>query len=165
MAGQAHSRFAVLLLLAAQGCAQPSRDPARLEHWYPSANEQGDALAAVFEGRIPCSRPELAGCDKVKVSLALYGKGHPDPPTTYKLALVYVAADPEGSRLVVSGSASVVRGTGLDPLATVYRLDARAPSELQAYWLIGKDILFVLDERLNPRVGTAGWSYVLNRTR
>jgi len=158
------SRFAALLVLAAQGCTQPSRDPAQLKPWYPSSNEQGDALVAVFEGRIPCSRPELAGCDKVKVSLALYGKGHPDPPATYKLALVYVAAEPEGSRLVVSGAASLARGTALDPLATVYRLDASAPRELQAFWLIGKDILFVLDERLNPRVGTAGWSYVLNRT-
>jgi hypothetical protein len=30
--------------------------------------------------------------------------------------------------------------------------------------LVGNDILFLLDGDLSPRVGTASWSYVLNRT-
>jgi hypothetical protein len=134
------------------------------EPWYPSANENGDPIFAVFEGRIPCTGPELIGCDKIKVALVLYQNSQSKTPTTFKLARVYVATSPEGRRLVVDGTLTVTHGTKLDPNATVYLLDASAPREFQAYWSIGQDILFILDGDLNPRVGTAGWSYVLNRT-
>ena len=154
----------VLVLFAPPGCAQPQRDPVAVEPWFPTLDEKGDPVFAVFEGRIPCNSPELIGCDKVKVSLVLYKDVRSNVPTNYKLARVYVATSPQGNRLVASGLLSVTRGTTLDPSATVYRLDANAPPEFRAHWAIGTDILFMLDERLNLKVGTAGWSYVLNRT-
>jgi hypothetical protein len=154
----------VLLLLTLSGCMYQQRHSTIPEPWYPSANENGDPIFAVFEGRIPCTDPELIGCDKIKVALVLYQDSHSKIPTTYKLARVYVATSPEGSRVVVDGALTVTHGTKLDPNATVYRLDASAPREFQAYWSIGQNILFILDNDLNPRVGTAGWSYVLNRT-
>jgi hypothetical protein len=119
----------------------------------------------VFEGRIPCADPARAGCEKIKVALVVYHDKESQQLTTYKLARIYVAAAPEGNREVVSGALNVARGTRLHADETVYQLDAAAPKEFQNYWLIGDDILFLLDDALKPMVGTAGWSYVLNRTR
>ena len=116
-------------------------------------------------GRIPCEDSEQIGCDKIKVALVLYQGSKSKTPTTYKLARVYVATSPEGNRVVVDGALTVTQGTKLDPNATVYRLDANVPREFRAYWFIGENILFILDKELSPKVGTAGWSYVLNRTR
>jgi hypothetical protein len=155
--------FCLLIFLGLSACASAKRDAPAFNPWYPATTDNGDTLLAVFEGRIPCVEPELAGCDKIKVALALYRHGTSETPTSYKLARVYVAANPEGARMTVGGAVSVSRGTKLDPSATVYRLDENAPLEFQAYWVIGQDILFILDKDLNPRVGTASWSYVLNR--
>ena len=154
----------VLLLVTLSGCMYQQRYPTIPEPWYPSANENGDPIFAVFEGRIPCTDPEQIGCEKIKIALVLYHGSKSKAPTTYKLARVYVATSPEGSRVVVDGALTVTHGTKLDPNATVYRLDASAPREFQAYWAIDQNILFILDKDLNPKVGTAGWSYVLNRT-
>lgn len=154
-----------LLLIGLSGCMSLHDKPAAFEPWYPSTNENGDALFAVFEGRIPCTDPDRVGCGAVKVALVVYRNATSAVPTSYKLARVYVAESPEGQRMVVDGRLHMVRGTNLDPDAAVYRLDSHAPPGFQLYWLIGPDILFMLDADLNPRVGTAGWSYVLNRTR
>jgi hypothetical protein len=78
---------------------------------------------------------------------------------------VYVAEEPEGARIVTDGIWSITKGTKLDPNAVVYNLDFNAPEEFRAFWAIGDDILFVLDQNLSPRVGTAGYGYALNRTR
>jgi hypothetical protein len=155
--------FYLLVLVCVPACASAPLDSRVPDPWYPASRENGDSLFAVFEGRIPCVEPKLAGCDKIKVALALYRDGQSETPTSFTLARVYVAASPEGARIVVGGQMSVSRGTKLDPGATVYRLDANAPPEFQSYWAIGQNILFILDKDLNPRVGTASWSYVLNR--
>jgi hypothetical protein len=157
--------LSAVALLALQSCVQPPSALRAVDPWYPALNPQGHPVFAVFEGRIPCNRPEFLDCDKIKVSLVLYKDGRSETPSTYALGRVYVAATPEGSLTVVAGAVSVTHGTALDPAAMVYRLDAGAPREFRAYWTIGRDILFILDEQLYPRVGTAGWSYVLNRTR
>lgn len=156
----------VLFVGFAAGCnpAEPTK-PATIVPWYPESNEAGDPVFAVFEGRIPCADPARVGCDKIKVALVIYHDAKSKNLTTYKLARIYVATSPDGSREVVSGSLKVARGTKLHADETVYQLDAAAPKEFQNYWLIGDDILFFLDDNLKPMVGTAGWSYVLNRTR
>ena len=155
----------VVTLLALQSCGQSPSSVRAVDPWYPALNPQGHRIFAVFEGRIPCNRSDLVDCDKIKVSLVLYKDGRSEAPSTFALGRVYVAAAPEGSLAVVTGQVSVTQGTALDSAATVYRLDAEAPREFRAYWAIGRDILFILDEQLYPRVGTAGWSYVLNRTQ
>jgi hypothetical protein len=155
----------VLWLCILSGCAVEQPGSTLPERWYPPTNDRGDPIFAVFEGRIPCTDSKLSGCDKIKVALALYRDTKSQAPTTYKLARVYVATSPEGARSVVDGAWTVTRGMKLNPGAAVYRLDAGAPPEFRAYWSIGEDILFVLDKDMSPRVGTAGWSYVLNRTQ
>jgi hypothetical protein len=150
-----------LLLAGVCACApQPVIEP-----WYSDVNEAGDPLAGVFEGRVPCTEPGLVACEKVKIALALYRDKQTQALTTYRLARVYVSADPEGARSIATGPVATGRGTRLDPNATIVRLDEKVPAEFRSYWRVDENIFFLLDQDLAPRVGTASWSYVLNRTR
>ncbi|MFO1349930.1 MAG: copper resistance protein NlpE N-terminal domain-containing protein [Gammaproteobacteria bacterium] len=151
--------LAALILIILSGCGQFGKTPPAVEPWYPTVNENGDPVFAVFESRIPC-----ADCQKIKFALALYRDPKTKAPTTYKLARVYVARSPE-DRMVNEGHWMIKHGTRLNPQATVYQLDANAPSEFRWFWAIGEDILFILDQDLNPRVGTAGYGYALNKIR
>jgi hypothetical protein len=146
--------FVLVLAFLAAACGST---PAPLEPWYPAHNARGEAVAAVFESRIPCD-----DCQTIKLGLALYRDAR-GAPTTYRMARVHVGKGDE--RTVNEGAWRIERGTKLDPQAPVVRLDGNAPAEFRAFWTIGEDILFVLDRDLSPRVGTAGYGYALNRTR
>lgn len=154
----------IMAAVGGSGCRQATPPSTPLVPWYPAVNENGDPIAAVFEGRIPCFESGYVNCDKIKVALVLYEDQETKAPTTYKLARVYVAESLEGARQVVQGDWTKSVGTNLDPDAEVYELDSNAPPEFRKYWKIGDGILLMLDEGLMPKVGTAGWSFVLNRT-
>jgi hypothetical protein len=126
--------------------------------WYPETNPRGDTVAAVFESRIPCD-----DCEKIKFAIALYRDQATDEPSTYLMARVYVARSDE--RLLNHGTWAVARGMALDSQALVYRLDPSSPAEFRAFWAIGQDILFILDDSLRPRVGDGGYSFALSRVR
>ena len=153
-------RGIVLLLICVMsittGCNAQSKTPITVEPWYPATNKNGDEVFAVFESRIPCD-----DCEKIKFALALYVDSKTQQPTTYQMARVYVAKG--NDRTINTGTWTIIRGTSLDSQAVVYQLDANAPDEFQYYWAIGNEILFILDQEMNPRVGTAGYSYALNR--
>jgi hypothetical protein len=140
----------------ATGCNTQPKTPATVEPWYPATNENGDGVFAVFESRIPCD-----DCEKIKFALALYMDSETKMPTTYQMARVYVAKG--NDRTINTGTWTITHGTSLNSQAVVYRLDTNAPQEFQFFWAIGEDILFILDQEMNPRVGTAGYSYALNR--
>lgn len=128
-------------------------------------NDAGDPVGAVYEGRVPCSDMDPPSCEKVKVALVLYQEIDSGALTTYKLARVYVGDTPEGRQERTEGAVTVAPGTSLDPGATVYELDSSAPLDFRLFWAIGDDLLFILDQHRQPKVGTASWSYVLNRTQ
>jgi hypothetical protein len=151
-------RYKVMVWITLMGWPGVTEAFAQAGSWYPTVNENGDSIFAVFESRIPC-----ADCERLKFALVLYRSSEANLPTTYRMARVYVGKGDE--RIVNQGTWSVVQGTHLDPEAVVYRLDEQAPEEFRLFWAIGEDILFILDRDLNPRVGDAGYSYALNRTR
>jgi len=155
-------RGIVLLLICVAsittGCNAQSKTPITVEPWYPATNENGNEVFAVFESRIPCD-----DCEKIKFALALYVDSKTQQPTTYQMARVYVGTG--NDRTINTGTWTIIRGTSLDSQAVVYRLDENAPDEFQYFWAIGDNILFILDQGMNPRVGTAGYSYALNRIR
>jgi hypothetical protein len=144
------------LVLACLAACSPA--PTAIEPWYQATNAGGDPLFAVFESRIPC-----ADCQTIKFALVLYRDRASGAPSTYRLARVHVGKGDE--RTVSEGTWRMARGTKLDPQALVYQLDANAPVEFRAFWAIGRDLLFILDRDLQPRLGTAGYGYALNRTR
>ncbi len=145
-----------ILTSTATGCNAQTKTPTTVEPWYPATNKNGDEVFAVFESRIPCD-----DCEKIKFALALYVDSKTQQPTTYQMARVYVAKG--NDRTINTGTWTITHGTSLDPQAVVYRLDTNAPEEFQYFWAIGDDILFILDQEMKPRVGTAGYSYALNR--
>jgi hypothetical protein len=143
---------------AAQLVNAPSKTTSRT----PVAS--GPSVLGVFDGRFPCA--EIAkdwkitvgsACEKVKWDLTLYQDPNTRQPTTYKLrgTLNRTAAR--------EGKWAVLRGTQADPQAVVYQLDADKPS-VSIYLLKGDDnVLFILDQERNLRVGNANLSYTLNR--
>jgi hypothetical protein len=126
--------------------------------WYPATNTNGDSVLAVYESRIPC--PD---CERLKFALVIYGNTQTGSPSTYTMARIYVGKN--NDRLTNSGEIVVKQGTSLDSMHIVYYLSTGAPKEYQIFWKVTKDILFILDDNLTPRVGDAGQGYALNRIR
>ncbi len=123
----------------------------------------GPDVFGVFEGRSPCQRiadqlgvPVEPQCGKAKWRLTLLRQGD-GTPGRYKVEGSLQLAGPR------EGSWSVLRGIPEDPDAVVYRL-APSTSASALLLLVGdENVLFFLDERLRPLVGSAQFSYVLNR--
>ena len=138
-----------------------SKPPEVFGPWYPPQNSDGDAAAADFENHVPCALdPVPAGnCQRIKLGVVLY-RNTAGEPTTYLISIVRVGVG--NDRETHEGTWTVGQGTGLDPEATVYRFDSSAPDHLRAFWPIGDDILFLLDQSGMPRVGDAAYGYALN---
>lgn len=117
-----------------------------------------------FEGRPPCLEiakqlniPISSDCIKLKWRLTLYHDAKTHQPTNYTL---------EGSffrEKVRKGNWAIVQTTKPHAGATVYQLDPGKPGQ-SFYFLKGDDnVLFILDENMNFRVGNSDFSYTLNR--
>ncbi|GAB4025824.1 hypothetical protein [Spirosoma gilvum] len=124
----------------------------------------GPSVVGEFHGRIPCSEiakdwkitvsPE---CWKVKWALILYQDPVTHLPTTYHLK---GSLNRSAAR---EGKWAMIRGIKNDPNAIVYQLDSDK-ADASIYLLKGDDdILFILDQQRNLRVGNENVSYTLNR--
>ena len=124
----------------------------------------GPSVLGEFHGRFPASeiardwkitiRPETW---KVKWALTLYQDSTTHQPTTYRLRGTL------NRSAVREGKWAIVRGTKNDPNTIVYQLDSDKP-DVSIYLLKGDDdVLFMLDQQRNFRVGTDYLSYTLNR--
>lgn len=155
-----HSTLSLLVvLLLSINNLQCQKEPTdHLTPWYPAKNASGQSVIAVYENRIPC-----ADCERTKVAVVLYGSSQPWQPQSYHLAQVFVGKSDD--RLEKFGSLVQKTGTGLDPQATYLQFDEQAPPELKYFWVIGENLLFILDQHLMPQVGDASHGYVLNRTK
>ena len=124
------------------------------------ANSSGDPLFGVFEGRAPCEEED---CSALKIGLALYRDDKTWVPTTYRLVRVYAGKSDE--QHASEGGWTVEGDVEGYPDSIVYALDANAPAEFRSYWAINDDLLLILGKKGRPRVGNAGFGYLLNRTR
>jgi hypothetical protein len=156
---------AVSMVIGGAGVGLWMREKARLdasatvrEPLYPTTNERGDPLRGVFAGRVPCG-----DCYAIKFMLVLYHAADTKAPSTYKLTRVHVGRG--NDRTVNEGTwAMATRGVAGYPNAIVYTLDSNAPAEFRSYWAINENLLLVLDQYGNPRVGNGGFGFILNRT-
>jgi hypothetical protein len=123
----------------------------------------GSAVLGVYGGRTPCTRilRELRiglndGCQRIKWRVTLFQDSVTLQPTRYRI---------EGSmhHAAREGAWRIVRGTATDPTAIVYLLDGTASEGPLRLLKADDDVLFVLDERGQPLVGTIDFSYTLNR--
>lgn len=137
-------------------CQKSSLPPQ--EPWYALTNAFGESVLAVYENKIPCR-----DCERIKVAVVLYGSQKPWLPKHYALARVMVGKN--NDRLETYGSLSQKTGTGLDPRAVYLQFDDQAPPDFKNFWVIGEHLLFILDERLMPKVGDESHGYVLNRIK
>lgn len=126
---------------------------------YPEVNANGDPILAVFDGRVPCSLEKCVG-GRLKVELVLYQNKQTKIPTTYWLGLIGSSGN---DRIVTKGSWTTHQGVKGYPEAVVYELDSNTELDFRHYWKVNDNILFLLDENLNPKAGNAAWGYTLNR--
>jgi hypothetical protein len=124
----------------------------------------GAAVFGVFEGRSPChgiggelDMPQHAGCNKVKWRVTLYQNPETSAPTKYKVEGTLFRRAPR------EGTWSVIRGTKTDPNAVVYRLRETEKQPALLLWRADTNVLFFLDEKREPMVGSGEFSYTLNR--
>jgi len=124
----------------------------------------GPSVFGVFEGRSPClgiardlKIDVTGGCIKVKWRVTLYQNPETRLPSTYK---VEDSLHRQGAR---KGNWTILRGTETDPNAIVYRLFP-TKTEAALHLLKGDDnVLFFLNQELEPLVGHSEFSYTLNR--
>lgn len=122
---------------------------------------KGLSVVGVFEGRPPCQ--EIAkqlksatspDCTKIKCRLILFQDSNTFQPTTYKFL---------GRFLPPEGKWKIIKGTKSNPDAVVFQLDLGKPGD-SFYFLKGdENVLFILDEHKELRVGNVNFSYTLNR--
>lgn len=122
---------------------------------------KGPSLYGVFEGRPPCNEiekqlglPVRPDCIKVKWRITFYLDPVTHQPTTYELL---------GSLLPPSGKWIFSKGIPSDPNATVIELNPDIPGKKFCFYNGEGNVLFVLDEKKEFRVGGSYLSYTLNR--
>lgn len=136
---------------------------------------KGPSVLGVFEGRPPC--PEIAkqlnlpipgDCEKLKWDLVFYRDPVTLKPSTFTLYIAGggdVVKQEGGSyqRKILEGKWTIVKGPGSDPGAAVYALEF-GNAKTRMYLFKGdENVLFVLDENKEFRVGNEDFSYTLNR--
>lgn len=135
-----------------------------LTSFVKTAFAQGDTSSTIIlDARTPCA--EVAkdhdlnvqpGCFKLKWKIIL----HKDPvslqPTTYRIERT------DRRTNAVSGNWSIVQDSK-HPAAVIYRLDPTTP-DFTIFLLVGDyNVLFMLDENMQPYKGNELHSYTLNR--
>ena len=143
----------------------PGRPTLRAEGSYrllPRAS--GPTVYGIFGGRTPCMglvrvlRIGLTdGCQRLKWRVTLFQDADTRKPTTYRIEGTLHHPGREGAW-------RIVRGTAADADAVVYQLDGTAAEGPMLLWKVDDNVLFVLDERKQPLVGTIDFSYTLNRS-
>ena len=128
-----------------------------------SPRESGNTLFGIFGGRTPCTRLVRAlhitlndGCQRLKWRVTLLQNASTHEPTKYKI---------EGSlhHPGREGPWRIVRGTAADKDAVVYQLDGTATEGPMLLWKADDNVLFLLDDRKQPLVGTVDFAYTFSR--
>ena len=135
----------------------------------------GPSVFGVFEGRFPCPGVARqlkisidADCAKLKCDLTLYRDSVTFQPTKFVFTIVgggdVVKQEGGSYRLKrLEGNWTIVKGIKSNPDAVVVQLDF---GKLGAYLYLMKadeNVLFILDENKEFRVGNEDFSYTLNK--
>ena len=161
--------FAVplLLFLATNSCSQPN-------------SPGGSSVLGTFVASTPCSNgtrplpgiPVKADCQLIKWNLTLYQDELKKTPTTYKLYCLYGLPEQGttgliggGKKIEMEGKWTIIKGTRSNPNAIVYRLIDNKTTKTISFLHLGPDLLHLLDSDQRLMIGSAAWSYTLNRIR
>jgi len=137
----------------------------------------GQSVFGIFQGRAPCREMvrqlEIVpddDCTKLKLSLTLYRDPVTFQPTVYSFDILGAGdvVQLEGNsyrQKVLEGKWAITKGIRSNPAAEVYHLKLGKAGA--SFFLLKGDgnILFVLDENKEFRVGNEDFSYTLNRVQ
>jgi hypothetical protein len=157
--------LALLSLILISTCPSPA----------PSVSSRSEAFVATS----PCNEssrrwlqiPASAGCEMIKWDLTLHQDTNTLTPTTYTLNCVYglpqqgtLGLSNGGTRVAKQGKWTTAQGAKANPQAVVYKLDSSDSQQSLSFQKVNNNLLHLLDPDESLALGTAGWSYTLNRT-
>jgi hypothetical protein len=140
--------------------------------------ESGSSVLGVFVGSTPCDElprqflgiPANSPCERITWQLTLLTHQDTRLPITYKLASTYgmqAQSAPGfvggGTTVELQGTCATVKGTKANPDAMVYQLNADKPQRSVSFVKVGDDLLHLLNREKSLMIGSASWSYTLNR--
>jgi hypothetical protein len=136
------------------------------------------SLLGVYVASTPCSqgtRP-LPGmsvntdCEFIKWKLTLYQDASAKSPTTYTLQYLYGLSKPGttgfiegGKKGDMEGTWTISKGMGPDSHAIVYQLNDQKTGKTISLVRLNDHLLHLLDSDHHLMIGSAAWSYTLNR--
>lgn len=141
---------------------------------------ENSSVLGVFLASTPCSQgtkplpgiPVNADCKLIKWRLVLYEDKVKKTPTIYKLHCVYGSPKKgttglvDGGKIIeLEGKWTIVKGTASKPQATVYQLQDNRTDQTISFLKLNNDLLHLLDSDLRLMIGSAAWSYTLNKVR
>jgi hypothetical protein len=148
----------------------------------PACSQTSGRLSApdVFVASTPCSAgtrplpgiPAEAGCELIKWELKLSGDTGKQGSGTYILDCDY-GMPKQGTRGFINGGTHlhregkwvIIKGTGTNPSAVIYRLDPDKPRSSISFLRLNESLLHLLDSHQQLMIGTGAWSYTLNRVQ
>jgi NlpE N-terminal domain len=112
-----------------------------------------------------------ADCELMKWNLTLYQDGLKKTPTTFKLHCVYGLPKQGttgflggGNVIDIEGMWTIANGMASDPSAVVYHLEDSKSHKMISFLRLNESVLHLLDDDQHLMIGTAAWSYTLNRS-
>ena len=137
-----------------------------------------DSSIGVFVASTPCSQgsrplpgiPASADCELMKWNLTLFQDKSTKTPTVFKLHCVYGLPKQGttgfiggGKKVDLEGKWTIVKGTAANTNAIIYRLNPDNTTENISFLKLNDDLLHLLDSKQRLMIGSAAWSYTLNR--
>lgn len=141
-------------------------------------NNTGSTIRKIYVASTPCSEnskpvpgiPPGADCEFIKWNLTLYQNAADKTPATYELHCVYGLSKQGttgfiggGKALDMKGKWAIIKGTATDPAAIVYQLYVEKTNAAISFLKLNDDVLHLLDAGKHLMIGSAAWSYTLNR--
>ena len=127
----------------------------------------------VFVATTPCNEgtkpvpgiPVNTDAESIKWHLTLYQDDTKKTPTTFSLQCLYKSPGSVGgnNKVELDGHWSISKGTASDPNAIVYELNDNKSNKTILFLKLNDSLLHLLDGDRRLMIGTAGWSFTLNR--
>jgi hypothetical protein len=143
-------------------------------------SRENSSVPGVFLASTPCSLgtrplpgiPVNADCELIKWKLVLYQDEVKKTPAGYKLHCVYGLPKQGttgfiggGKTIELEGKWTIVKGTASNPRAIIYQLHDDKTNQTISFLKLNDSLLHLLDSDLRLMIGSAAWSYTLNRTK
>ncbi|KAA2240274.1 copper resistance protein NlpE [Chitinophaga agrisoli] len=146
---------------------------ARCQQIGPTAS----SVLGTFAASTPCSQgtrplPGMAAntdCEFIKWELTLYQDEHTKAPTTYQLHATYGLSKPGTTGFIDGGNKIDMQGNWMitrsapDSNQIIYQLRDSKTNKTISFLKLSDDLLHLLDSNQHLMIGSAAWSYTLNR--